>query len=83
MPTFDIVSEVDAHELSNAVDQANRELEKRFDFKGVLAEFELNEFLITMSAPSDFQVQQMVDILHKKLVGRGIDLNSLEEGEME
>ncbi len=83
MPTFDIVSEVDAHELSNAVDQANRELEKRFDFKGVEAEFDLNEFIITLSAPSDFQVQQMLDILHKKLVGRGIDLGSLEEGEID
>lgn len=83
MPTFDIVSEVDNHELSNAVDQANRELENRFDFRGVEASFELKDLLITLSAPSDFQVQQMLDILHKKLVGRGIDLGSIEEGEID
>jgi uncharacterized protein YajQ (UPF0234 family) len=81
MPTFDVVSEVDQHELRNAVDQAKRELESRFDFKGVNAKFELDEFVVTQTAPSDFQLQQMLDILHKKLVSRGIDLNSLEEGE--
>lgn len=83
MPSFDIVSEVDRHELMNAVDQARRELESRFDFRGVEAGFELNEFIITLSAPSDFQVQQMLDILHKKLVGRGINLGSLDEGEID
>ena len=83
MPSFDIASEVDGHELSNAVDQANRELEKRFDFRGVEASFELDDNVITLSAPSDFQVQQMLDILHKRLVARGIDLGSLEEGEIE
>ncbi len=81
MPSFDIVSEVNPHELGNAVDQARRELETRFDFRGVDAKFELDGFVITQTAPSDFQLQQMLDILHKKLVGRGIDLGSLEEGE--
>ena len=83
MPSFDIVSEVDGHELTNAVDQANRELENRFDFRGVDAKFQLNDFVITVTAPSDFQVQQMQDILHKKVVGRGIDLGSLDEGEID
>lgn len=83
MPSFDIVSEVDSHELTNAIDQANRELDNRFDFRGVEAKFQLNDFVITLSAPSDFQVQQMLDILHKKLVGRGINLGSLDEGEID
>ena len=81
MPTFDVVSEVDQHELRNAVDQAKRELESRFDFKGVNAKFELDGYAITQTAPSDFQLQQMLDILHKKLVSRGIDLGSLEESD--
>ncbi len=81
MPSFDIVSEVDRHELMNAVDQAKRELENRFDFRGVDATYELQEFVITQTAPSDFQLQQMLDILHKKLVSRGINLGSLDEGE--
>src|SRR3546814_2221956 len=63
MPSFDIVSEVDTHELTNAVDQANRELSTRFDFKGVEASFERDENLITQAAPSEFQLQQMTDIL--------------------
>lgn len=83
MPSFDIVSEVDRHELMNAVDQARRELENRFDFRGIEAEFELDEFMITLTAPSDFQIQQMLDILHKKLVSRGINLGSLDEGEID
>ena len=83
MPSFDIVSEVDQHELSNAIDQARRELETRFDFRGVVAKFELDGFAVTQTAPSEFQIQQMLDILHKKLVGRGIDLSSLEEGDVD
>ena len=67
MPSFDVVSEVDTHELTNAVDQANRELSTRFDFKGVEAEFVLEDSVITQSAPSDFQLQQMTDILRQRL----------------
>jgi cyclic-di-GMP-binding protein len=63
MPSFDVISEVDKHELTNAVDQANRELTSRFDFKGSDAKFELDKFEITQSAPSEFQLQQMLDIL--------------------
>lgn len=78
MPSFDVVSEVDAHELSNAVDQANREIGTRFDFKGVEASFELKDSLITLSAEADFQLQQMLDILRGKLVKRKIDISCLK-----
>jgi hypothetical protein len=80
MPSFDIVSEVDAHELANAVDQANRELSTRFDFKGVEASFALDDATITQSAPSEFQLQQMTDILRARLVARKIDARCLEFG---
>lgn len=74
MPSFDIVSELDAHEVSNAVDQAGREVGTRFDFKGSNAKFELKESVITLTAPSDFQLKQMMDILRLKLSKRGIDV---------
>ena len=83
MPSFDIVSEVDTHELTNAVDQANRELSTRFDFKGVEASFVLEDKLITQSAPSDFQLQQMTDILRARLIARKIDARCLEFGDIE
>ena len=83
MPSFDIVSEVDRHELTNAVDQANRELSTRFDFKGVDAKFELDDATIKQSAPSDFQLKQMEDILRGRLIARGIDARCLEFGEVE
>lgn len=83
MPSFDIVSEVDTHELTNAVDQANRELGTRFDFKGVDAKFELEESTIKLSAPSDFQLKQMTDILRARLIARGIDARCLEFGDVE
>lgn len=78
MPSFDVVSEVDKHELSNAVDQANRELATRFDFKGTNAKFELEDYQITQSAPSAFQLKQMVDILRGRLSARGIDVRCME-----
>ncbi len=74
MPSFDIVSELDAHEVSNAVDQASREVGTRFDFKGSNAKFELKESVITLTAPTDFQLKQMMDILRLKLSKRGIDV---------
>ena len=83
MPSFDIVSEVDTHELTNAVDQANRELSTRFDFKGVEAKFALEDKLITQSAPSEFQLQQMTDILRARLAARKIDARCLEFGDVE
>ncbi|MBW8824598.1 MAG: YajQ family cyclic di-GMP-binding protein [Xanthomonadales bacterium] len=83
MPSFDVVSEVDIHELTNAVDQANRELSTRFDFKGVDAKYTLDDKSIAMSAPSEFQLQQMSDILRARLTARKIDPRCLEPGDVE
>ncbi len=80
MPSFDIVSEVDMHEATNAVDQANRELSTRFDFKGIDASFSLKDGIITQTTDSDFQLKQMLDILFSKLSKRGIELASLDIG---
>jgi uncharacterized protein YajQ (UPF0234 family) len=78
MPSFDVVSEIDTHELTNAVDQARRELAQRFDFKDSGAEFELDETTVTMIAPADFQLKQMLEILRLKIAKRGIDVACLE-----
>ena len=78
MPSFDVVSETDTHELTNAVDQAVRELTQRFDFKGTNASFELEETTVTMIAPADFQLKQMLDILKLRIAKRGIDVACLE-----
>jgi uncharacterized protein YajQ (UPF0234 family) len=78
MPSFDAVSELNAHEVSNAVDQANRELTQRFDFKDTGARFELKEFTVTMHAQVDFQLKQMLEILKVRLAKRGVDLVCLE-----
>jgi hypothetical protein len=78
MPSFDIVSEIDKHELTNAVDQANRELKNRFDFRGTEARVEQSEKVLTLFADSDFQLEQLLDILRLKLVKRGIELGCLE-----
>jgi uncharacterized protein YajQ (UPF0234 family) len=83
MPSFDIVSEVDLHETANAVDQASREVDTRFDFKGSGAKYELAESVITLTAESDFQLQQMREILHLKLAKRGIDIGSLKADPVE
>ncbi len=78
MPSFDVVSEIDTHELTNAVDQASRELSQRFDFKGTDAAFELEATTVTLSAPADFQLKQMLEILKLKVAKRGIDVACLE-----
>ncbi len=78
MPSFDVVSEVDMHELTNAVDQANREVGNRFDFKGTNSKVEQAEAEITIISESDFQVEQILDILRQKMVKRGIDTGCLE-----
>jgi len=83
MPSFDVVSDFDAHEASNAIDQANREVGTRFDFKGTGSNFVLEGQVITLTSQSDFQLQQMLDIMRLKLVKRGIDLACLEEREPE
>jgi uncharacterized protein YajQ (UPF0234 family) len=74
MPSFDVVSELNAHEVANAVDQANREIAQRFDFKDTGARFELKEFTVTLHAQVDFQLKQMLDILKLRLSKRGIDV---------
>lgn len=83
MPSFDVVSEVDKHELDNALDQTNREVGTRFDFKGSDARVEKQEKNLQLSAQSEFQINQMLDILRSKLVKRGIDLDCLEYGKVE
>ncbi len=83
MPSFDIVSEVDKHELNNAVDQANREITNRYDFKGSGAKIEIADQLLTLNAPSEFQIQQMQPILYQKMTKRGIDVQCLLESEVE
>ena len=83
MPSFDVVSEVDMHELSNAVDQANREVATRFDFKGSDAKFEQSGNELTLSGGGEFQLQQMMDILQKKMLKRGVDISSLDVGKTE
>lgn len=83
MPSFDVVSDFDAHEASNAIDQSNREVTTRFDFKGTGSKYELDGQLISLTSQSDFQLQQMLDILRQKLVKRGIDIACLDEKEPE
>jgi uncharacterized protein YajQ (UPF0234 family) len=78
MPSFDTVSEVDHHELSNAIDQANREIGTRYDFKGSDAKIEQVDNQLTLSAESDFQIKQMTPILKEKMSKRGIDVSCLE-----
>jgi uncharacterized protein YajQ (UPF0234 family) len=81
MPSFDVVSRIDRHELTNALDQANREVGNRYDFKGSDAKFVDNDDSLTLDAASDFQLQQMLDILYSKVSKRGIDLTALDAGE--
>jgi uncharacterized protein YajQ (UPF0234 family) len=83
MPSFDVVSEVNDHELTNAVDQANREIANRYDFKGSDARVERSGHQLTLNAESEFQIDQMTDILYKKLSGRSIDIRCLEVGKVE
>ncbi len=83
MPSFDIVAEVDGHELTNAVDQMNREVSNRFDFKGSDAKITLKDYEMNFEASSDFQLKQMRDIMVNKLSKRGIDNRCLDRGKVE
>ena len=79
MPSFDVVSKLDLHELTNAIDQANRELATRFDFKGSDAVFERSEeTVVTLKAPAEFQLKQMLEILKQRLAARHIDIRCAE-----
>ena len=80
MPSFDIVSEIDSHELRNAIDQTNREVSNRFDFKGSNSRVESSDNSLTIITPSEFQVKQVYEILQTKMSKRGIDLLCLAPG---
>ena len=83
MPSFDVVSDFDSHEANNGVDQANREVNTRFDFKGTGSKYEIEEQVIILTTQSDFQLQQMLDILRQKLSKRGVNIACLEEQDAE
>ena len=83
MPSFDVVSEINEHELTNAVDQANRELDKRFDFKGSGATFELNDGVVVLKADAEFRLKQMQDILLQRLTARSIDVRCVDIADAE
>jgi cyclic-di-GMP-binding protein len=83
MASFDIVSEVDKQELRNAVDQANKEISARFDFKGSDARVEQNDYVLTLFADDEFKLGQVRDILSTRMAKRGIDLKALELGKIE
>jgi uncharacterized protein YajQ (UPF0234 family) len=83
MPSFDVVSEINVHELTNAVDQTQREIAARFDFKDADAQVIQTKENITLDAQTEFQINQMLDILYKKLAKRGIDIIALEAGQIE
>lgn len=83
MPSFDIVSKTDNHEVMNAVDQTNREIGTRFDFRGTDARVELNKNTLTLIAPTDFQLKQLDEILRNKLAKRQVDIRALEYKEPE
>jgi uncharacterized protein YajQ (UPF0234 family) len=83
MPSFDIVSEINMHEVSNAVDQTNREVSTRFDFKSTDSKVELSDEIATLYSESEFQLEQILQILHAKMVKRSIDIGCLETAKPE
>ena len=83
MPSFDVVSEVDQHEVANAVDQTNREIGTRFDFKGSDANVGQSGLILALESESEFQIDQIRDVLLKKLAKRGVDVSALEEEAVE
>jgi uncharacterized protein YajQ (UPF0234 family) len=81
VPSFDVVSEVDLHQLTNAVDQAGRIIANRFDFKGVDASFERVEYSVTLQAEAEFQIEQMLDMLRTALIKCNIDPGAMDSGD--
>ena len=81
MPSFDIESKVDLHELTNAIDQSNRVIANRYDFKEANASFEFANEVVKLNANEAFQIDQMIPILKENLAKRGIDLKALKLGE--
>jgi len=78
MPSFDIVFELDKHELTNAIDQANKEVTTRYDFKGTDSSFTLKDNVVTLKTESEFQLQQMLNMLIEKANRRGVDVKCME-----
>ncbi len=83
MPSFDIVSQVDRHEVKNAVDQANKEVTNRFDFKGSDSRIEQAELVLTVFADDDFKLGQVLDVLRGRMTKRNIDIRCIELGAVE
>jgi cyclic-di-GMP-binding protein len=83
MPSFDIVSELDHHELTNAVDQASRVITTRFDFKGVKASFKLSKNEVNLNAENEMQINQMTELLAQSMAKRGLDVRSLDIGDIQ
>jgi len=83
MPSFDIVSQVDGQEVKNAVEQTNKEITNRFDFKGSDARVEQNELVLTVYADDEFKLDQVIDVLRARLAKRNVDVRSLEPGAIE
>ena len=83
MPSFDIVSEVDMHEINNAINQAQREVATRYDFKNCTAEIELTKEVITLTSNSDFQISQIRDVLYNKMTKRGVDIGCFDQDKIE
>jgi cyclic-di-GMP-binding protein len=83
MPSFDVVSQIDKHQLTNAIDQAQRELANRYDLRGTNAAIELEGLVIQVKAANEFQLKQVIDLLKPRLAARGIDLRALDVGAVE
>ncbi len=83
MPSFDVVSEVDMHEVSNALDQSRREVNTRYDFKNTKAEIDFKDSIVSLSATSEFHVSQMLDVVYMKMAKRKIDIKCFEENDVE
>ena len=83
MPSFDIVSQVDAQEVRNALEQANKEIQNRYDFKGSDARIEQAELVLTTFADDEFKLGQVLDVLRARLTRRGVDVRCLELGGIE
>ena len=83
MPSFDVVSQVDRQEVKNAVEQTNKEITNRFDFKGSDARVELNDLALTVFADDEFKLGQVLDVLRVRLAKRSVDVRALETGAVE
>src|SRR5205823_182472 len=83
MPSFDVVSQVDRQEVKNAVEQTNKEIQNRFDFKGSDARVELSELVLTVYADDEFKLGQVMDVLRQRLAKRNVDVRSLDPGAIE